>query len=89
MSHVMYERSGGDAKPQRVVKHQFPPALKVINEMMQVVNGYAAQHHILRHKLFQANYHCTRSGQAMVTLLYHKKLKGLESDWREAAQALK
>ena len=34
----------------------------------------------------QVNFHTTLSGDAMVTLLYHKKL---DASWRDAAQKLR
>ena len=34
----------------------------------------------------QVNFHTTLSGQAMVTMIYHKKL---EREWQEAAQKLR
>lgn len=42
--------------------------------------------HALRHKLFQIDYLTTLSNQAVVSLLYHKKL---DEEWREAATALR
>jgi tRNA (uracil-5-)-methyltransferase len=41
---------------------------------------------VLRKKIFQANFHATLAGNAMVTLIYHRKL---EDDWTEAAKALR
>lgn len=41
---------------------------------------------ILRHKLFQIDYLTTLSNQAVVSLLYHKKL---DDEWRQQAEALR
>ena len=41
---------------------------------------------VLRHKLFQIDYLTTLSNQAVVSLLYHKKL---DDAWREQAEALR
>lgn len=40
----------------------------------------------LRHKLFQANFHTTLAGHAMVTLIYHRKL---DDAWTTAAKLLR
>ena len=39
---------------------------------------------VLRHKLFQIDYLTTLSNQAVVSLLYHKKL---DDEWRQEAEA--
>lgn len=41
---------------------------------------------VLRHKLFQIDYLTTLSNQAVVSLLYHKKL---DDEWRQEAEALR
>ncbi|MDR8310955.1 tRNA (uridine(54)-C5)-methyltransferase TrmA, partial [Acinetobacter baumannii] len=41
---------------------------------------------VLRQKLFQIDYLTTLSNQAVVSLLYHKKL---DDAWREQAEALR
>ena len=41
---------------------------------------------ILKQKLYQVNFHTTLSGEAMVTLIYHKRLC---SDWKAAALELR
>jgi tRNA (uracil-5-)-methyltransferase len=88
-SHIMYERKEGKPKPQRTTVHQFPTASKAINEMMLAVVQALGAHDVLRRKLFQVNYHTALSGEAMVTLVYHKKLEPVESEWRAAAQNLR
>lgn len=34
-------------------------------------------------------YHCTLSGDGMVTLTYHKKLAAMEAEWRQDALKLR
>ncbi len=41
---------------------------------------------VLRHKLFQIDYLTTLSNQAVVSLLYHKKL---DDEWRQEAESLR
>lgn len=54
--------------------------------MPRVLQG-VKDSHILKHKLFQANFHTTLSGESVVTLIYHKKLE--EEEWTTAAKALR
>jgi tRNA (uracil-5-)-methyltransferase len=85
----MYESVKGMSKPQPKVIEQYPVAHKAINEMMPVVLDVVRAEGMLRLKLFQVNYHCTLSGQAMVTLVYHKKLAAMEEQWKSAAAKLR
>jgi tRNA (uracil-5-)-methyltransferase len=50
--------------------------------VMEAVHGNI----VLRKKLFQANFHTTLAGNAMVTLIYHRKL---DDEWTEAAKQLR
>ncbi len=50
--------------------------------MIWRVRGYP----VLRHKLFQIDYLTTLSNQAVVSLLYHKKL---DDEWRQGVEALR
>ncbi|GIL59952.1 hypothetical protein Vafri_14608 [Volvox africanus] len=78
---------GGRPKgPRRVVVEHFPVASRQLNELMEVVRRECGQSPELRNRLFQANFHTTLSGDAMVTLLYHRKLG---PEWAAAAEHLR
>lgn len=64
----------------------YPVASQLVNALMAAVMGVVRTQPVLKHKLFQANFHSTLSGQAMVTLVYHKKL---DDTWTDAAKALR
>lgn len=63
----------------------FPVVSEAINRLMAEVIEGVRDVKALRHKLFQAAFHVTLSGEAMVTLAYHSKM---EEDWMEAARLL-
>ncbi|MCP0855299.1 TonB-dependent receptor plug domain-containing protein, partial [Salmonella enterica subsp. enterica serovar Give] len=50
------------------------------SHVLVLIDG-VRDNHALRHKLFQIDYLTTLSNQAVVSLLYHKKL---DEEWREA-----
>ena len=53
--------------------------------MTAMIDG-VRNNHVLRHKLFQIDYLTTLSDQAVVSMLYHKKL---DDEWRQEAEALR
>ena len=89
ISFIMYEKVEGFKEARRRKIEQYPVACTAINEMMPVLLRGVKDVPPLRHKLFQVNFHCSLSGQAMVTLLYHKKIAEVEADWRAAATPLR
>eukprot|EP00798_Chlamydomonas_sp_ICE-L_P025748 gene25748-11411_t len=72
--------------PLRVVIESFPVASKLINELMALVMEQVREQSILKERLFQVNFHTSLIGEAMVTLLYHKKL---DAEWEAAAATLR
>jgi tRNA (uracil-5-)-methyltransferase len=87
--YVMFEKVSGEKHPKRVKLQQYPVANKLINSMMPVVLQALATSDLLRRKLFSVNFHTTLSGHALVTLVYHKKLLDVQSEWTKAAQQLR
>lgn len=85
----MFEKQAGESKPQRVKIQQYPVASKIINSMMPIVMQQICTHEVLRRKLFQVNYHTTLSGHALVTLIYHKKILDLQTEWEKVALQLR
>lgn len=88
--YVVYGEKEPDAKyPKRIKIQQYPIANALINHMMPVVMKHVSPCHVMRFKLFQVNFHTTLSGQAVVTMIYHKKLAKMESEWKEKAALLR
>ncbi len=65
---------------------QFSVGSLLLNELMKLVMDHVTPKPVLKQKLYQVNFHTTMSGQAMVTLIYHKKL---DEAWKEAASELR
>lgn len=80
--HIMFDQE----TRQRVRVDQFPTASRLINTLMpHLLDGIRPQP-VLRRKLFQIDYLSTCSGQAVVSMLYHRKL---DAEWQSAAEALR
>lgn len=71
---------------QRIRVERFPAASELINQLMPAMIESVRDKRILRHKLFQIDYLTSMSNQAVISLLYHKKL---DDEWREQAAALR
>ncbi|WP_221798125.1 tRNA (uridine(54)-C5)-methyltransferase TrmA [Oceanobacter mangrovi] len=70
-------------KPLEVL--DFPIASTLINELMKRLLAELHGNELLRRKLFQVEFLTTLSGDALITLVYHKRL---EDDWQTEARAL-
>lgn len=79
---------GSDNKqaPKRVKLTTFTVGSVLMNELMPAIMESVHQKPILKEKLYQVNFHTTLSGEAMVTLIYHKKLN---DEWKAAAEDLR
>ncbi|KAK9846519.1 hypothetical protein WJX81_005828 [Elliptochloris bilobata] len=88
--YVMYDTATreGSVEPvrTRVRVDQFPVGSRLLNTLMAEVMAVARSDQELKHKLFQVNFHTTLSGEAMVTMLYHRRL---DTQWEAAAGALR
>lgn len=80
--HIMFDQQ---TKEKYRVDH-FPPASRLINQMMAALLPLLKNEPPLRRKLFQIDYLSTLSGQILVTLAYHKPL---DEHWQRAAGQLK
>jgi len=69
----------------KVRMDQYPVASELVNRLMVEVRQRVLKQEVLKRKLFQVNFHTTRN-EAMVTLIYHKKL---DEDWTAQATALR
>ena len=63
----------------------FPSGSRRINELMQPLMQHIEQNDHLRKRLFQIEFLTTQTGEALVSLLYHRQL---DDAWQEAAKAL-
>ncbi|ROQ20005.1 tRNA (uracil-5-)-methyltransferase [Marinimicrobium koreense] len=83
VNYAMYQ-PGEYKKPFLI--DDFPVASEQINRLMPELLAAINADPILRLKLFQVEFLTTLSGEALITLLYHKRL---DEAWEEAARALK
>ena len=79
--HIMFDQQ----TKEKIRVENFDPGAPLINELMQVMMQELRDNELLRRKLFQIDYLTTLSGQALISLLYHKPL---DEQWREEALAL-
>lgn len=80
--HIMFESQ----TKQRIRVDSFPAASSLINALMPAMLDGVRDIPALRHKLFQIDYLTTMSNQAVVSLLYHRKL---DEEWQQHAEALR
>ena len=71
---------------ERVQVKTFPVGSSRINELMQPLMEALCQQEILRRKLFQIEFLTTQTGEAVVSLLYHKQLS---EEWETAVRPLR
>ncbi|MBQ0727913.1 MAG: tRNA (uridine(54)-C5)-methyltransferase TrmA [Thalassolituus oleivorans] len=64
---------------------EFPIASQLINRLMQQLLVEIQPNELLRRQLFQVEFLTTMSGDALITLIYHKKL---DDAWQAEAEAL-
>ena len=82
LNYVMFRK--GDPKTP-VAIHDFPIADNQIQQLMPVLREKLKNQDALRRKLFQVEFLVTLAGDALVTLIYHRKL---EQAWESAATTL-
>ncbi|SBS36197.1 tRNA/tmRNA (uracil-C(5))-methyltransferase [Marinomonas spartinae] len=64
---------------------QFLAASRLINELMPKLIDAVRDVPILRHKLFQVDFLTTTTGEALISLLYHKPI---DDEWNAAARLM-
>jgi len=82
--YVMFQGGGKDSARFRVDK--FDVGSELLNGLMQKTMERIRGSEVLSKKVFQANFHTTLSGQAMVSILYHRKL---DDEWKAEAEKLR
>lgn len=80
--HIMFDK---ETKEKIRIDH-FPPASKLISNVMADLIELLKPNEVLRRKLFQIDYLSTLSGEILVSLLYHKQL---DDEWLVEAKKLK
>lgn len=80
--HIIFDQQTRD----RIRVDQFPAAGELINQLMPKMIAAIRGNDVLRRKLFQIDYLSTLSGQAVISLLYHRKL---DESWQLAAEAFR
>lgn len=74
-----------DQNKRKAFLKQFPTASVLINRLMPVIAELISGNTELTRKFFEINFLSTLSGEALITLLYHRKLN---EAWIEAARNL-
>jgi tRNA (uracil-5-)-methyltransferase len=82
LNYIMFGQE--DKKPYTIT--DFPIGSKTINELMPKLIDAICQQQQLKHKLYQIDFLTAQSGEALVTLIYHKHL---DENWLTFANALK
>jgi len=80
--HIMFDQQ----TKSRIRVDSFPAASELINQLMPAMLDGVRHIPALRHKLFQIDYLTTLSGQAVISLLYHRKL---DEEWQHNARILR
>lgn len=84
--YAMFEVDPENPKNKRVIRlDQYAVASERINQLMPQLREACLQSGELRRKLFQVEFLTTLSGEALVTLIYHRPLG---EEWEQEARAL-
>ncbi|EPC02513.1 tRNA (uracil-5-)-methyltransferase [Litchfieldella anticariensis FP35 = DSM 16096] len=84
--YAMFEVDSDDPKKKRVVRvDDYPVASRCINELMPRLLDAVRDNPTLRRKLFQVEFLTTLSGEALITLVYHRPL---DEPWEVEAHRL-
>jgi len=71
---------------QKFRVNDFPVASTLINQAMKALLTHIKDNAPLRHRLFQVDFLSTKSGELLISMLYHKQL---DDEWQEAIKGLK
>lgn len=80
--YIMFDQ----ATKQKVKVENFPPASKLINDLMPVLISHIRENTILRNKIFQIDFLSSLHGEILVSLLYHRQL---DEEWEAKISQLK
>lgn len=80
--YIMFDQ----ATKKKFKVEYFPVACTLINDLMSALLNIIRDKQMLRERLFQVDFLATLSGEAVISLLYHKQLS---DEWQEQANWLK
>lgn len=84
--YAMFEVNPDDPKDKAIIRiDQYPVASQRINELMPLLIEALRDNPVLRRKLFQVEFLTTLSGEALITLIYHRQL---DDAWKGEAHEL-
>lgn len=84
--YAMFEVDPEDPKNKTVVRlDDYPVASRQINDLMPRLLDELRDNDLLRRRLFQVEFLTTLTGEALVTLIYHRRL---DEAWEAEARAL-
>jgi len=83
ISYAMHEPG---KRGHRIPISEFPIGSKLIQQLMPALLDNLKDSDLLKEKLFEVEFLTARSGESLITLIYHKIL---DADWKAAAQNLK
>ncbi|QFU00958.1 tRNA/tmRNA (uracil-C(5))-methyltransferase [Halomonas sp. THAF5a] len=84
--YAMFEVDPEDPKNKTVVRlDEYPVASRQINDLMPRLLEALRDNDLLRRRLFQVEFLTTLTGEALVTLIYHRRL---DEAWEAEARAL-
>ena len=83
-SHSYYRMFDSETKAPFEVK-RFPAGSETIDRLMMPLMAEITANDIIRKRLFQIEYLTTQTGEALVSLIYHRQLN---DEWKAEAQAL-
>ncbi|MGB3384493.1 MAG: tRNA (uridine(54)-C5)-methyltransferase TrmA [Marinomonas sp.] len=82
----LYYAMFDSAEPRTPIRtDQFLAASTLINELMPALIDAVRDIPVLRHKLFQVDFLTTTTGEALISLLYHKPI---DDEWNKAARLM-
>ncbi len=84
--YAMTRQSDKPGEKQPYIITEFPVASALINRLMPELLQAINQTEVLRRKLFRVDFLTTLSGEALISLIYHKPL---QDDWIAAADVLR
>lgn len=84
--YAMFGSAEPGARPAPVQVEEFSIGSLLMNALMVPLMEHIKDNQTMRKKLFQCNFHTTMHGEAMVTMVYHRKL---DQTWQAEAERIR
>lgn len=84
--YAMFGSAEPGARPAPVQVEEFSIGSMLMNALMVPLMEHIKDNQTMRKKLFQCNFHTTMHGEAMVTMVYHRKL---DQTWQAEAERIR